>query len=154
MDAKAAERKAGLDNYVASATGILMLARQYPDAQAVAIHGPKITAEVATLAGRYENLGVKIDKLIAASPFAGLVMAVMPLALQVAVNHGLIKSPAMFAQLGIQSPEVLEAEGKAAEMKMMRDAIEAQKRYAAEQAAFNAELADFSANGAGSGLPE
>jgi hypothetical protein len=147
-DARTQERKDGLDQYVNSGVAIMMIARQHADAQALATHGPKITGELATLANTHEKLGSAIDKAIAASPFAGLVMAVMPLAMQLAVNHGFIKNPGVLAGLGIQPKESLEAEGRQAEQRLMLEALKAQKAYEEEQLAFQRELAEM--NGGGS----
>lgn len=142
-DQKSAERSEGLNGYLGSATALLMLFRQYADAQAMSMHGPKVVSEVVSLATRYEKLAGAIDKAIAASPFAGLIMAVMPLGMQLAVNHGLIQNPAALAGMGIQSKEALEAEGRQAQQRMMLQALQAQKKYAEEKAAFEAELAEL-----------
>lgn len=153
MDARTQERKDGLDGYVQTGVAVSMLLRQHADAQALAVHGPKITAEVAQLANRYEKLGTAIDKMIAAGPFAALAMAVMPLAMQLAVNHGYIKNPAMLAGLGVQPKEALEAEGKAAEQRMVLDALQKQRDFAEQEAKFQRELAQLSESN-GHGIPE
>jgi hypothetical protein len=143
MDAKTQERKEGLDQYVQTGVALLMLTRQYADAQATAMHGPKVTTEVAKLCNRYEKMAGAIDKAIAAGPLAGLITASLPWAMQLAVNHGLIRNPGVLAGMGVQPKEVLEAEGQKAERDMILRAIEAQRQYEQEQAAFNAELAEF-----------
>jgi hypothetical protein len=139
MDAKTQERKDGLDAYIQTGVALLMLSRQYADAQATAIHGPRVTTEVAKLCNRYEKMAGAIDKAIAAGPLAGLITAALPWAMQLAVNHGLVRNPGVLAGMGVQPKESLEAEGRKAELDMIRRAVEAQRQYESEQAA----LAEF-----------
>lgn len=91
----------------------------YADAAATSIHGPNVSRELAALADTDERIASIIDYLTTAGPYTGLIMAVLPFALQIAANHGRIDaSKAMMP--GIREPAELEKE--------MRAMIEAEKR--------------------------
>lgn len=89
-----------------------LLARgMYADAGAIADHGPRISIELATLAESDSRIASVVDYLTSAGPYTGLVLAVLPLALQLAANHGRI-DPDRAAGLGVKNPRELEAEVK------------------------------------------
>src|SRR5882757_7282010 len=88
MQAKRNTREEGVNGLFQLATGLCMMTGQHADAQAFAMHGPNIAPEIAAIAEDYDKVGEAIDKLVAVGPFAGLLTAVLPLALQLAVNHG------------------------------------------------------------------
>src|SRR5271166_4624674 len=58
-----------------------MLAKQYADAQAVSDHGENISIELAKIANDNEKMAQLIDKLTTVGPYAGLITAIMPLAM-------------------------------------------------------------------------
>lgn len=151
---KEAERKEGLDGLVQLGVGVLMLTKQHADAAAVAEHGPNVTNELVNLSRTHEGVANAIDKLIAVGPYGALITALMPLSMQIAVNHGLIQHTQALAPIGVKPKELLEIEGKRSEMALQQQALEMQRRFAAEQEAFAQELAE-SMNGARpNGLPE
>jgi hypothetical protein len=65
----------------------LMLVKQPADAMAISIHGPGISHEIAVLAETNETFANLIKYITNVGPYAALVTAVMPLAMQLAVNH-------------------------------------------------------------------
>jgi len=114
---------------------------KYADAAAIADHGPNISREAASLAQQNEKIGQWIDYLTEAGPYAGLITAVLPLALQLLANHGRIdhsKVP------GVSDPRVLETKIQA---EMLRAAAAEKQQYEAEIASMEAVLAMDSQNG-------
>lgn len=91
----------------------------YADAAATGIHGPNVSRELASLAESDERIASIIDYLTTAGPYTGLIMAVLPFALQIAANHGRIDASKTMMP-GIREPAELEKE--------MRAMIEEDKR--------------------------
>jgi hypothetical protein len=87
----------------------LMMVKQPADAMAVSLHGPKISHEIAVLAETNETFANLIKYITTAGPYAALVTAVMPLAMQLAINHGKMTADAIPME-GIRSKEDLLAE--------------------------------------------
>jgi hypothetical protein len=79
----------------------------YADAGAIAQHGPKISAELVTLAETDSRIASLVDYLATAGPYTGLLLAVLPLAFQIAVNHKRM-DPKRIPLPGITDPEILE----------------------------------------------
>lgn len=81
------------------------------DAVAIGMHAPTIADAVHQLAT--ENVGVAnaLDKLLKAGPYAALISAVVPLAVQIATNHNAIPV-GVAGSLGAQDPRALAAAGK------------------------------------------
>lgn len=131
QNAKRNAREEGVNGLFQLATAMCMMTGQNTDAMAFATHGPKISPEIATIAEDYDKVGEVIDKLIAVGPFAGLLTAVLPLGLQLMVNHGK-GNPAMFTEFGVVSRETLEASGQAAALRQATAAVEAQRQAEAE----------------------
>lgn len=106
------ERRAkGLKDLSGLGVGILVMTRQYADAGALTNHGDPIADEVAKLADQHEGVASVVDKMLESGPYAGLIAAVVPLAMQLAVNHGIIKgAPSMGGK--VVPKEVLEAHVK------------------------------------------
>jgi hypothetical protein len=73
----------------------LVATKQYADAGAVALYWPTIAKEVAILAESQEAIANIIDPLMKVGPYTGLVAAILPLILQIGVNHGRIQPGAM-----------------------------------------------------------
>jgi len=61
------------------------------DAAAVSMHGESVSEAVADLALTDERVAALLDKILTAGPYGALLAAVIPLAAQIAVNHGLLK---------------------------------------------------------------
>lgn len=138
--APAAPRKTVADTRSESVNGLFQLASfgcvmigQYADAATIGEHGPNISTEVVKLGQQNEKIGQWIDYLTQAGPYAGLVTAILPLALQLAANHKRID----YAKVpGLTAPEVLstrvETQMKAAAVQQMREAQQQQALYDAE----------------------
>lgn len=78
------------------------------DAAAVDNHWPAISKEVSNLADSNEKVAAVVDRLSAVGPYTGLLMAVLPFAAQILVNHKRMPAGAM----GTVSGELLEARMK------------------------------------------
>jgi hypothetical protein len=93
-------------------SAIALLARkQYADAGAIRNHGPSIAREIVVLADSDERVATFVDYLTTAGPYTGLMMAVLPLVLQIAANHGRIDADKTMMP-GIVPPADLEREVK------------------------------------------
>jgi hypothetical protein len=92
---KTKERSDGLEGYAQLAQAGLIAFRQYADAGALGLHFPKIAEEIAKLASADDRVAGWIDPIIAAGPYTALIAAVLPLAMQLGVNHGRMKPGAM-----------------------------------------------------------
>lgn len=117
-------------------SGICLATKQYADAAALAEHGENVAAECAKVAEDNEQFASVIDKLTTVGPYAGLMTALMPLVMQIAVNHKRMEPGGM----GTVDPEILTAKVEAdmAEKKIqfLRQAKEAKERAAKAQAEF------------------
>jgi hypothetical protein len=132
--AKLEGRAEAVDGILQLGAAVCVLTRNHADAQAIDDHRTDISIECAKVAADNEQFGNLLDRLSNVGPYAGLLTAVMPLALQLAVNHKRMEAGVM----GTVSPEVLEAKVKAdiAEKKTaaLQSAHEAQQRAATAQA--------------------
>lgn len=109
--------------------GLLMVG-QAADSQAMATHGPKIAVETAKLAESNEQVAKVADWLGMVGPYAGMLTSVLPLILQIAVNHGRVPAGVM----GTTSPAVLQAQAEANLARKAADMLEEQNRASAEAA--------------------
>jgi hypothetical protein len=99
---------------VGKITSLLLAMRGgYADAGAIAQHGPPIAHEAAALAETDTRIASWIDYLTEAGPYMGLTMAILPLAMQLAANHGRLDASKLPPESGVVSPGVLEARVKA-----------------------------------------
>lgn len=102
---------------------------QYADAGAIGMHGDNISVEVAKLSERYPAIAKVVDPLMQAGPLAGLVAAVIPLVLQLGVNHKRLPADKI---PGTTAPEVLEQQMRAqiamAAAQQMQAAQDAEKQ--------------------------
>lgn len=145
-----APRKTQKDSRAEAVGGLFQLASfgcvmvgNYADAAAIGEHGPNISGELATLAAQNERIGTYIDYLTQAGPYAGLVTAVLPLALQLLANHKRID----YAKVpGLTAPEVLEAR---VEGEMRQVALAQMREQQAQKEAYDREMAQMAnmANG-------
>lgn len=76
-----------------------------PDAAAVLMHTPDIAAALNDLAQQKPEVAAVLDKILAAGPYGAILSAVVPLVVQVLVNHGKV-GPGL---MGTVSPEELLA---------------------------------------------
>lgn len=73
------------------------------DAAAIAMHAEGVATAIADLAVEDARIAAVLDKLTAVGPYSALVGAVMPLAVQLAANHGIVgdKQAAMFGAVPV-----------------------------------------------------
>jgi hypothetical protein len=133
------EREDALNGLFQVGGVIAMAFGKWADAGAINTHGPNITTETVKLADKYESVGKSIDALAQVSPFAGLVAAITPLVIQLAVNHKMI-SPTQASGLGATDPQVLAQQ---MQIEVNRQAIQIQLRMAEEKRLMDAELAEL-----------
>lgn len=107
----------------------LVAFRLYADAGAVGMYLPGIATETAKLADKEEKIARLVDPLLSIGPYAGLIAAVLPLVLQLGVNHGRVAPGAM----GTVPATLLEAQVKTELAKAELAQLKAQRE--AEQAA-------------------
>lgn len=122
-----------------------VLLGQHADAGAISIHGPNIAHEVSDLASQNDQIANAVDKLLTVGPYAGLVGAVLPFFMQIAVNHGIIKADKLPAESDIVAPEVLEAQVKTALARQQMEAMQRQREAERELAEMRAEWERISA---------
>lgn len=118
---------------------VCLFTKQYADAVAIGTHAEPIAREVSSLASTDDKVAKAVDSLLVVGPYTALVMAVLPLALQLGVNHGLLppgKIP------GTTDPRVLSSQMEAELTQQAADAMQ-QARLAQEEA----ELRMASVNG-------
>lgn len=113
---------------------------QYADAGAISMHGPPIAQEVASLAEKNEQIAKGVDALLQVGPYAGLVAAVMPLVLQLMVNHNVVPAEKL-ANANVVKPEVLEAQVKTHMARQAMEAMQAQKAAEEELRLMHEEMA-------------
>jgi hypothetical protein len=120
---KNAERLEGLQGWGQLGQAGLIAFRRYADAGAVGMHVPGIAAEIANLADTNENIASGIDSLIAAGPYTALIMATLPLVVQLGVNWGFVSPGAM----GSVSRETVAARVEAGIARMQAQAYREQQ---------------------------
>lgn len=134
----------------------LIAFKKLADAATIGIHWPNVSREVASLADSQEAIAKVIDPLIKVGPYFGLVTAVLPMLMQIGVNHGRVPAGAMGtvpanslsaqmeASLAQVEMEALQAQLEAEKMAQhMRDEIKlARKRMADAQASQLATVSD------------
>lgn len=113
---------AGLGQLVQA--GCLMFG-QYADAAAIGQHFNPIAVELAKIADSNEAVAKPIDFLIEVGPYGALVTAVLPMALQIAANHGWVDASRLMGQ-GVMPPAVLDAQMRTQVMQMQAEAVRAQ----------------------------
>lgn len=115
-------RYQGLQGIAQLAQGACLFAKQYADAAAIGMHADPIAREIAALADVQPAVARTVDLLIQAGPYAALIQAVMPLAMQLAANHRLIDASGIPGG-NIVPPEVLTAQMEARMMQVQADAL-------------------------------
>lgn len=111
----------------------LIVTKQYADAGAIAKHGANISHELAALADKNDGVAKLLDYFTEAGPYAGLVAAVMPFALQIMANHNMIRAD-MVSGAGVVSPDALTAQIQAEMAKERAEALKAQQEAEMELA--------------------
>lgn len=125
---KTTERSEGLQGYGQLIQAGLIGFRQYADAGALGLYFPSIADEVAKLAAIDERVASVVDPIIQGGPYTALIAAVLPMAMQLAVNHGRVKPGAM----GTVPRETLSARIEANLARMQAQALREQQAAEAE----------------------
>ena len=145
------DRKEALEGFGQLAQVPLIATKQYADVGAFSVHWPNVAREVAELAESQPVIANVIDPLIKIGPYTGLVAAILPFVMQIAVNHGRVAAGALgtvpanslaaqveagLAQAEIEALQTqLQAEQAA---QKMRDQIKAQRKAMADSQASQA----------------
>ena len=124
-----------------------MLAGWHADAGAIQVHGPGIAHGVASMAEGNPKIAAGLDKLAETGPYGEAIILIMPLALQLMANHGLVK-PELVASAGVVHPDTLAADVKAQMATQAHEALLRQKAAEAELTRLHAEMS-AATNGAG-----
>lgn len=108
----------------------LLATKQYADAGAVGMYWPGISKEIAELADTQPAIASVIDPLMKIGPYTGLVAAILPFLMQIAVNHNRVAPGSM----GTVPATTLEAQIKTSMAESELHALQMQQE-AEEQAA-------------------
>jgi hypothetical protein len=122
-----------------------MITKQYADVGAVSLHWPKISEEIAKLADTNEQVASLVDPLMKVGPYAGIITAVMPFAVQIAVNHGRVTAGAMGSVPATTLSSQVEtslAQNELEALTIQRDAEQKSAQMRQEIAAARKALAD------------
>lgn len=122
-----AKREEALNGLGQLAQAPLLATKQYADAGAIGLHWPGISTELATLAESQPAIAKFVDPLIKAGPYTGLVMAILPFATQILVNHGRIPAGAMGSQPANSLSAQVEASLAEAEMNALQAQLQAEQ---------------------------
>jgi hypothetical protein len=114
----------------------LMITKQYADAGAFQVHWPNISKEVAKLADTDERIAKIIDPLMQVGPYVGILAAVTPFIVQIAVNHHRIPAGSMGSVPAITLTSQIEAGLAKSEL----EALTIQRNAEAEAATVRREI--------------
>jgi hypothetical protein len=122
---------------------LCVFTKNYADAAAIGSHAENISSEVSTLAATDDKVAKVVDSLLIVGPYSALIMAVLPLAMQIAVNHNVLPAGKV---PGTVDPRVLstsiEAEMKQQTADMMQAARLAEQEADARLQSLNGSTAD------------
>lgn len=111
--ARADVRKEALDGIGKLASLLAVMKGWYADAGAIAQHGPGFTRGIADMAESNDTLASWLDYLTQSGPYMEIMAAGLPLALQLAANHGRLDPSKLPPDSGIVEPRILEERVKA-----------------------------------------
>jgi hypothetical protein len=105
----------------------LIATRQYADVATIDKHWGSVSEELAKLADAQPAFGNVIDNMTKAGPYAGLIVAVLPMVLQIGVNHGRVQ-PGMLGTVpkNLLAAQV-EADMAAVKLAQMQQQAEAER---------------------------
>lgn len=120
------KREEGINGVGQLAVAGCLLAKQYADAGAIGKYWGPIARETAKLADTNEGVAKVVDFITEIGPYGGLILAALPLVMQLMANHGMIASDnAIGGQ--VVPPAVLEAQMKAEMARMQAEALREQQ---------------------------
>jgi hypothetical protein len=134
-------RYEGLNALGQTGQGLLLVTGFVADAGAVGKFWPGIAHELSNLAETNETIAGVADFLVKTGPYTALITAVLPLAMQIAVNHNMV-SPVIGAGLGAVPKDVLEAQMMAEVMQQQAQAMRQQQAARENLAKARQELDD------------
>ena len=126
VSTKTQERAESVNGFGQLAQAVLLMTKQPADAGAVAAHWPNISLEIAKLADTDERVAKMIDNLETVGPYAGIITAVMPFALQILVNHDRIPAESV-SGMGVVSKRTMAANVNVSIAAAEMEAIEREK---------------------------
>lgn len=88
-----------------------LLATQPADGATVIIHADSVAVAASDLAANDERFAKILDKFLQGGPYGALIVAVAPMVLQLATNHGLIPE-SVASKLNVRPKEEMEEVGK------------------------------------------
>jgi len=142
---KTTEREEAVNGLFQLGAAITMFAGTPADAATVIHHGPAIAHETAQIAESNESFARVLDYLTSYGPYAALLTACMPMALQILVNHKKIPAEP-FANFGVVPTETLEARMRAEAARQQMEMIRQAQRAEAEAAEMAQQLAESRAD--------
>lgn len=114
----------------------LMATKQFADAGAVGAYWPNVAEEIAKLAESQPQIAAIVDPLMQVGPYAGLITAVLPLIMQIGVNHGRMTPGAM----GTVPATTLSAQIEAGLAQQELQALRVQRQAEQEAMAMKTEI--------------
>lgn len=129
-----AKRADALNGFGQLAQVPLLALKQYADAGAVSLYWPNVAGEIAKLAETQDQIAKLVDPLIQIGPYTGLITAILPFALQIAVNHGRVTPGAMGTVPKDSLAAQVEANLANVELQALQAQLEAEKASAAVRA--------------------
>jgi hypothetical protein len=117
----------------------LIATKQLADAATIGIHWPKVSHELAVLAETQEPIANIIDPLMKVGPYAALIATLLPMAMQIAVNHGRLKPGSMGTVPAVSLSSQIETEMAKQEIAALR--LQQEAEAGARQARFEMEQA-------------
>lgn len=133
VNLKTQARAESVNGFGQLASAVLLMVKQPADAGAVARHWPNVSLEIAKLADTDERVAKMIDNLESVGPYAGIITAVMPFALQILVNHDRIPAESV-SGMGVVTKRTLTAQVNVSLAEAELAAIEAEKAAIEETA--------------------
>ncbi|SRR6266568_1055550 len=113
----------------------------FADAGAIGLHGPPFGNEIVSLAGQNKFVASKVDLLIEAGPYAGIIAAGLPFVIQILANHGLLKA-SQWANAGVVPKEQLELQMQSTIMQQQMAARQMQRDMEKEMSRLRDEMVD------------
>lgn len=121
----------------------LIAMRQYADAGAIGVYWPNVAKEIATLAESQPAIAKIVDPLIDVGPYAALVTAILPMVLQIGVNHGRIQPGAMGTVPSVVLSAKVEAAIAHAELAALQEQAEMERESAEIRRQIEAQRREF-----------
>lgn len=124
------DRREALEGLGQLAQVPLIATKQFADAGAIGIYWPNVSKELANLADSQDAIAKVIDPLLKVGPYTGLVTALLPFLMQIAVNHGRVAPGAMGTVPASMLSAQIETRLANAELEALRMQREAEKAAA------------------------